>query len=376
MDFRPALVVCCLALFSPSAWPEVRVKITPPGFVEVGTVIEDLVSQQEINALISDPLGVFEAEGRTQIVGALNKPGLYSGMADAATLPLLSAARPLWDSGRLSLVLGMVAAVQTDTFDPAILGDRMKTLRPEIDYRLGAAAHPLTVTASWTPVPGELAWSVASFGAYSKVAYAPVGLTTAAAGASVQLRWAPGARWGPLSWEGITLTGAGGWASNRYDTELVYALPAQVVRLDLTYIDAGNVIITTTPKFQLTLLNEGTFWPLQLSTELALGRTLRLGLAAGVVHAQGTSSLSIEGTNAIHIESENEDPQAQIYEKFLGDTGWFTVSGRLRGSVGPWWQQFVTLTPSWSVGAFRFGLPLTYRFPGGVSVALAWGSVL
>lgn len=382
MDFRfpcrGGWLLIALWFLSTQALPaDIKVTIVPPPLVEVGSVLEDLVSQQEIHALVSEPLGVYEAEGRSQVVGALNKPGLYQGMAAAAPLPVLTAAQPLWDSPRFSLVLSAAAAVQTDTFDRAVLADRAQTLRPEADYRLGFAAQPLTLAASWTPLPGELAWSLGAFGAFSQVAYAPVSLTTFNLGASVHLRWAPrGVSWGPLSWEGITVATGLGRASNRYDTELSYEMPPQVVHLDLTYLDAGNIIISSTPRFHLTLVNEGTFWPLQFSTEASLGRTLRLGFGGGAVLSHGTSSMSIAGSNRIHIASENPDPSGQVYEKFLGNTGWFTVRGHLSGSVGPWWQPFFVVTPAWSVGTFRFGVPVAFRLPGGLSVALAWGITL
>lgn len=348
--------------------------ISAPPFVDVGSVIEDLINQQEINALLSAPLGIYEAEAAAQLNGALDKPGLYAGLADAVSLPLLSLARPSWETDRISLTLGMGVALQSDTYDPSLLIDRARTLRPEADYRLGAAAQPLTASFSWTPFPGEWSASLGAFGALSRVSYDPVGLTTKAAGGSVHLRYAPrGARWGLVAWEGATLSAGGGMAWNRYETEVKLTLPTRIVALVLTYLDAGNVVITTSPRFQLFLDNEGQFWPVQLSTEVTLGQSLRLGLAAGGLWARGTSALTIQGTNPIHIESESQIASQRLYEKFLGDTAEFTVQGNIAGGVGPWWQSFVTFTPSWAVGAFRVGFPLTYRFPGGIAGSLVWG---
>lgn len=375
MSFLPAPWFLVLFLLLPSLIPaQIRVTITPPPFVNVGAVLEDLVSQKEINSLVSGPLEAYEAQAVEQIGGGLAKPGLYAGLADAATLPLLVLARPSWESSRFSLLLGTSLAVESDSFDPKVLADRLQTLRPEVDYRVGAAAHPVMAAFSWTPVSGALAVSLGAFGSASSLVYSPVQLVTRAGGASLHLKHTvTGAAWGPLAWQGYTLSVSGGWASNRYDTALILTLPTRVVPLNLTYIDAGEVVITGEPRFALSLVNQGVFWPVQLSSEISVGRMLRLGVAAGAMVGWGQSSLEIRGKNPIHLQSAT---QSGLYEKFLSDTAWVDVEGTLGGATGPSVQGFGTLTPSWAVGSFRWGVPITWRYPGGLSVALLWGLAL
>lgn len=373
MSFRLCVLACFLGPLVPLV-SEITVRITPPELVDVGGVLEDLVSQQEINALVSEPLGRYEAQISDQLEGALGKAALYQGLSDAVILPLLAFARPAWESPRGSLALGVSAGVQSDTFDYGVLMERFQTLSPEADYRFGANLQPLNLAASWTLVPGEFRWSVGAFASWATLSYSPVSLSTGALGASTHWGYRSMSVWGPVSWEGATLSLGAGWATNRYVSEVEVPLPEQQVALDLSFFsDAGTVAITGTPRVAISLENSGFFVPLQLSSEVSVAKTFRLGGALGVVLSYATSSLVIKARSTFHIATVPVEGQQPVYERFFGDTAEIDVEGTEGGLVGPWVQPFATVTPTWSLGAFRFGLPVTYRWEGGLAGALVWG---
>jgi len=346
---------------------EIAVKITPPPFVGVGTAL-DLADQNLIHGYLAGPLGELEAQVKDRIQRAFAKPLLYDGLSDAVSIPLMVLGRPFWDFGRLNLGMGITTAVQTDTFDLGRLSTRFRTLDLDQDYRLGASAQPLSLGISFTPWPGEWALSAGAFGAWSQVAYAPVALTAWAAGSSVQLRWGPSdVRWGIVRWEGLTVSTGAGWAQNRYETQVTLALPTQTVEMDMM-VTSDVVTISANPKFLITLDNRGLAIPLQAATEFSLGRTLRLGLSGGVSWIWGWSTAGLSGTNPVYLTSQNG-----LLSKFFGDQASVTIHGTMGGSAVPKCLPFATLTPSWAVGAFRFGVPITWRSPGGLSLTLAWG---
>jgi len=375
MSFRLCVLACVLVGPIGPLVSEISVHITPPELIGVGGVLEDLISQQEINALISEPLGRFETQVEDQLEGTLGKGALYQGLSDAVLLPLLSFARPGWESSRGSLALGIGAGVQSDTFDYGTLVKRFHTLRPEDDYRFGATLQPLNLSVSWTLSPGVFSWSVGAFASWATLSYTPVSLTTGALGASTHWGYhLPDAVWGPFSWEGATLSVGAGWATNRYASEVEVPLPEQRVTLDLTYLsDAGTVAINGTPRVAISLNNSGLFLPVQVSSEVSVARTFRLGGALGLVFAYASSSLDLKARSVFTIVTVPVANQQPVYERFFGDTAQIEVEGTEGGSVGPWVQPFATVTPTWSLGAFRFGLPLTYRWEGGLAGALVWG---
>lgn len=346
---------------------EIGVKITPPPFVDVGTVL-DLTDQNLIRGYLAGPLGELEAQVKDKIQRALAKPLLYEGLSDSTSIPLMVLNRPLWDFGRFGLGMGITTALQTDTLDLGRLTTRFQTLDVDQDYRLGASAQPLSLAIAFTPWPGEWAFSMGVLGAWSQVAYSPVALTTWAVGSSVQLRWGPSdVRWGLVRWESLMFSAGAGWAQNRYETQVSLALPTQRVEMDLS-VTSDVVTISAHPKFLITLDNRGLAIPLQAATEVSLGRTLRLGLSAGGSWVWGASTVGLAGTNPINLASQNG-----LLSKFFGDQASVAIQGSVGGSLEPRWLPFATVTPSWAVGAFRFGVPLTWRYPGGLSLTLAWG---
>jgi hypothetical protein len=121
----------------------------------------------------------------------------------------------------------------------------------------------------------------------------------------------------------------------------------------------------------LSLDNQGSFWPVQLAIELSAARTLRFTLAAGIVWAQGRSEVGVHGRNPVRFQADDD-----ILTQFIADHTEVSVDASVGGQVGPWWQGFVSATPAWAVGAFRFGLPVTWRVPGGVGIGVEWGIAL
>jgi len=364
------LVVSLAALSCPPfLGAQIRVTLTPPKLAAIGAELtRDLLTRQQVEAFLSGPLDSLQVQAAQRLEGALDKPLVFSGWADAVTLPLLAFGRPVWDASVFTLALGLAAGVQTDSFDPELIARRMKTLDPHQDYRLGASADPLVASLTMTPFPGEWSWSLGLLGGWSRVSYAPVALTTGAFGTLGSLRWNPGGE--RRGWKGLTLSAGLGWTQNLYETTLTVALPTQVIAMDLTYV-SDTVTIAANPVVNLSLSNRGWFFPVQLSTEWTLFQTLGLGLSAGGVLSQGWSSLGLQGNSVVHLSSKSG-----ILTKFIEDTAAVSVEGSVTGTVGPWWQGFLGVTPVWSVGAFRFGVPLTFRYPGGLAAALAWGMAL
>jgi hypothetical protein len=351
------------ALFSLLGVPlgaEISILIVPPrlkpGMAQLQTMLE-----QEVGAVGHD---------LADIAGAyLLKPLFMSANAHAngsAILPSVVPARP---GDVLSVALGCSAAAQTDTWDIALLTQRVDGFKIEDDYAVGAGVRPLALDLT-LPLGSLLrGLDLRLTAGFMQAEILGYTFRSIAAGVFVDYAFVRPRGWGSiLSWRGLSIGLGAAGGENRLSTVVAPGVVERTLSFDpdgAGPLPVFNVDIQADPRVSVAVASSALVFPCVLSTGITILDSLTFTVGGGVDLSTGGTSVGVDGDPEVtilgHLADLIEEPGRVELSGSVGHQNAATVRPLVFGNV------------LFRVGPYFVAVSGVYRAAGGLAVDASLG---
>jgi hypothetical protein len=307
-----------------------------------------------------------------ELAGAyLLKPLLMSAVARANASALLPAAAAARSGFAASVSLGCFASAQADTWDVALLTERLDTFDLQDDFAVGAALRPLAIEAA-IPLDFIARGLEARVSAgFLRAEVQGYELATLSGGAFVG--WTVGGtrhQGRPLEWRGVTVELGAALGRNRLSTVVAPGIVARTLSFDpdgAGPLPVFDLDIQVDPRIELDVVSSSLVFPFSVSTGIELLDTIALVAGGGADLSAGSTSIGVQGAPVIAIQGFLAD----LVEE--SGQGRVEVSGSVDQGYAASLRPFAFAGAAFRVGPFELSAVALYRSPGGLAAGVSMG---